>query len=45
MKKRVFALGLIIVLLFTLFGCASKPKEKDPIQEYIDKRTRRMTLL
>jgi len=38
MKKTVLAFGLIIALLFTLFGCASETKEKDPIQEYIDRK-------
>ena len=38
MKKRLTALGLAVLLVLSLFGCATKPKKKDPIQEFIDNK-------
>jgi len=38
MTKRLTALGLAILLVLSLFGCASETKEKDAIQEFMNQK-------
>ena len=39
--KRLVALLLALALLFTLFGCAVEPKEKDAVDKFLEQKKER----